>query len=136
MKKEPRRKWGIPPVGSGNASVVNDSLTRCGSILFRRNKKRPSEKREIRPTFLWLPSVFAFTIDLPMTLCFLPFSLIHFSCIVSSHLRVSSRRNFVRISLSLSLRAHHLKYSALFSPQLPLSGSHAASSNTFRGKGA
>lgn len=39
VKKELRRKRRIPPVGSGNASVVNDSLTRCGSILFRRKKE-------------------------------------------------------------------------------------------------
>jgi len=125
VKKEPRRKWGIPSVGSSNASVVNDSLTRCESILFHRKKKRPSEKRKIRPAFLW-PSIFAFATDLPMILLFLPLSPRSISLVFSpSRFAAKKFRSRTPLSLSLCLSlslfiAHYLKYSALFSPQLPL----------------
>lgn len=121
MKKEPRRKWGIPSVGSGNASVVNDSLTRCGSILFRRKKKRPSEERKIRPGSSLATSCLCLryrsTNDLSLQFSFSPFSNpFSPSCIVFSPSRCAVKK-FTHISLSV---AHHLKYSALFSPQLPL----------------
>lgn len=96
----------------------------------------PEEKENIRGTenktaFLWLPSVFAFAIDLPMTLLFLPFSSI-LSCIVFS----PSRReeiSFARFSLLLHCA---LNIPLCFLRNFrSLAGSQAAS-NTFRGKGA
>lgn len=137
--REPRLKKAAKSVVSNDVSAANDSLTRCGSVLFHRGEKRAilAAKRKLslfrRRLFLVSPSTCRW-----LLLSSFPLSLGSLFPSTQPHHPVSSHPRFGCEKFCAARTTHDcivLNIPLCFLRSFrPLGGSHAAALNASRGK--